>query len=78
MPPSLVSPYTTRVGTQILLTDLHYPDRGFFLASIKGACQNVRLEVQWVFSIHNNRDDMSEKWMGSANILFIVFLYELF
>ncbi len=24
MLPSLVSPYTTRVGTQILLTDLHY------------------------------------------------------
>ncbi len=25
MPPSLFSPYTPRVGTQILLTDLHYP-----------------------------------------------------
>jgi hypothetical protein len=24
MPPSLVSPYTPRVGTQILLTDLHW------------------------------------------------------
>lgn len=25
MPPSLFSPYTPRVGTQILLIDLHYP-----------------------------------------------------
>ncbi len=34
MPPSLVSPYTTRVGTQILLTDLHYDSgRGFFVRS---------------------------------------------
>ncbi|MGL5029983.1 MAG: hypothetical protein ACRC5V_01065 [Aeromonas sp.] len=33
MPPSLVSPYTPRVGTQILLTDLHYALLGdFFIA----------------------------------------------
>lgn len=31
MPPSLFSPYTPRVGTQILLTDLHYPGNGGFL-----------------------------------------------
>ncbi len=31
MPPSLVSPYTPRVGTQTLLTDLHYRRKPVFL-----------------------------------------------
>ena len=30
MPPSLFSPYTPRVGTQILLTDLHYRQLAVF------------------------------------------------
>jgi hypothetical protein len=35
MPPSLFSPYTPRVGTQILLTDLHYPGNGgFFIQEV--------------------------------------------
>lgn len=32
MPPSLVSPYTPRVGTQIILTDLHYPKASFLFS----------------------------------------------
>lgn len=31
MPPSLFSPYPLRVGTQILLTDLHYDQMVAFL-----------------------------------------------
>ncbi len=30
MPPSLFSPYTPLVGTQILLTDLHYAAASLF------------------------------------------------
>ncbi len=36
MPPSLVSPYTPRVGTQILLTDLYYLARGGFFYGCLG------------------------------------------
>ncbi len=32
MPPLLVSPYTPRVGTQILLADLHYPKASFLFS----------------------------------------------
>ncbi len=45
MPPSLFSPYTPRVGTQILLTDLHYRFGGVFFVGDLGARSEPDLSI---------------------------------
>ncbi len=48
MPPSLVSPYTPRVGTQILLTDLHY-------ARLAGLFQSACPVLNMVYTFPPNK-----------------------
>ncbi len=61
MPPSLVSPYTPRVGTQILLTDLHYAIvRALFCpASRPTSCHIYRYGTQFYPQLAENAVNVS-------------------
>ncbi len=57
MPPSLFSPYPLRVGTQILLTDLHYARRRVSLC-INNQLSHRLLGMSWRKRVHSLPDSI--------------------